>query len=104
MKKIVKNKNVVAPEQKVKSATECITDYLVEIGFSSYGLSGEHQVLRKSIAVEIDNNLYAFVKDACIRIYQGIRTGMKISAKLLHTCTIGELEETIVLLAEKNYI
>jgi hypothetical protein len=108
-----RNENVVAPEQKVKTITEIIGDYLIGLGFKAYGLAGEHQLFTRDFSDAGSHLLCFLVKDAAIRIYKGFRhfrcneTGIMkrtIGGHLLHECNAPELEETLGLLAERNYI
>jgi hypothetical protein len=106
-------KNVVAPEQKVKSVTEHISDYLLEIGFKAFGVANEHDVFTKPISETAANFLYCFVKGATIRCRQGFRKetpdperNLKatVTYRNLYTCKVSDLEETVGLLSEQNYL
>lgn len=108
-----RRKDVVAPEQKVKSITEHIAEYLIGIGFKAYGVATEHDVFCKPISETTAHFLYCFVKGATVRIFKGFRTEnpsperpMQAThkAKRLYTCKGADLEETVGLLAEQNYL
>jgi hypothetical protein len=104
MKKLKRNKNVQAPDQRVRGIEDVVQEYLAEIGFTQYARTGETQIYSMPICEAIGNALFIFQDGRKLRIWYGIRKGLRIAARKLHDCTVYNLEETIGLLAERNYI
>jgi hypothetical protein len=105
MKKNRRNKNVVAPEQKVKSVAELAGDLVQEIGFQPYGhLRSGWQVYERRIAEVNHNFLYVFIKETYLRVYQGFKEDREIRGRRLFSCTVFEIEEVCGLLSEQNYL
>jgi len=104
MKKNGRNKNVIAPEQKVKSITELAADFIKEVGFRMYGLCNGWEVFEKTIAEANNNSLYFFIKETTLCAYQGFKDDREIRARKLYTCSVFELEEVCGMLNEQNYL
>ena len=104
MKTFKRNRQVQAPDQRVRSIAEAVFEYLEQIGFKHYGFIGKTHVYSKPICETIHNSLFILQDGRKMSIWQGIRKGLAINARKLHDCNAYNLEDTIGLLAERNYL
>ncbi len=104
MEKIIEKRNETAPIEKPLSMGDMVRAYISEVGFTPYATSLDYEVYCMPISEAISNYLFLFIQGSRMLIYQGIRTGLQIRARRLHTCRVHELEETFGLLAERNYL
>jgi hypothetical protein len=104
------NKNVVAPEQRVKEVTELVVEFLAAIGFTPYGHTRDFHVFRKPLSET--ESLYCFNKDSTIRMKIGrsititgpdAQPKAAISMQDLFSCTYQERDEIIALLEAEGY-
>jgi len=103
MKKL-SNKNVIAPDQQVKSPAEQITDYMQHIGLAIYGKSGPALVYHKTIGDNSENLLLISVNGMRMRIRRGIRNGKVITGKMVHSCTIETFDDAMAYLKRLHYL
>jgi len=110
-KNLERAKDVVAP--KVKTIEDHIAEYLVGIGFKTYGFTDQHEVFAKPVSEVAANALYFLIKGAYVFMYYGFRkpnnnpdsqSKYTIRAKQLCACKAVDLEDTVALLAEQNYL
>ncbi|MDR3715850.1 MAG: hypothetical protein P4L51_23800 [Puia sp.] len=104
MKKQSTDKNVTAPEQKVKGISEIIADYLTDLGFTHYGTAGQGLVFTKPVFDALPSDLFVLVHGPFVRIYLGIKEQVQIRARKLLLCTATELEEAIESLKKQRFL